>query len=222
MMQELLEKILEQLHTGEWGFIDPFGRKVAVDENHAVYATKYLRDHKKSVPKSEQGMIAKFMGLAKCVRYYIENTETGFSIVAPVSPVQLDVMRQMSKKQEVIFDILDKEGDSLSYGGGLNKLVYHLKSMDLLEKILDESSIDFPQLDLDTSVWDKKNSIYILKPGVKKRILDVISKFPDVPLLEITKEIRIVGSLCTNQFLSESDLDIHIVPDMKKLRKYLK
>jgi len=95
----------------------------------------------------------------------------------------------------------------------------------LLEKILknevDESSIDFPQEDLDLSVWDKEDDSYTLREDVKKKILAVLEKYPDVPLLEIAKEIRIVGSIATNQFLPESDLDIHIVPDMEKLRKYL-
>jgi hypothetical protein len=84
----------------------------------------------------------------------------------------------------------------------------------LLEKILRiaESSIDFPREDLDPAIWDKEDDIYTLREDVKKKILAVLEKYPDVPLLEIAEEIRVVGSLCTNQFLGTADLDCHIVP----------
>jgi len=85
-----------------------------------------------------------------------------------------------------------------------------------------ESSIDFPQESLDLAIWDKKDNTYTLREDVKNKILNILKKYPDIPLLEIAKEIHIVGSLCTNQFLPESDLDIHIIPDMEKLGKYLK
>jgi len=85
-----------------------------------------------------------------------------------------------------------------------------------------ESSIDFPRESLDSAVWDMEDGNYVLKDEVKKQIIDLVSKYPDVPLLEIAKEIRIVGSIATNQFLDTADCDIHIVPDMDKLRKYLK
>jgi len=95
----------------------------------------------------------------------------------------------------------------------------------LLEKILEdvkESSIDFPQESLDLAIWDKKDDTYTLREDVKKKILGVLEEYPDVSLLEIAEEIHIVGSLCTNQYLDSADLDIHIVPNMEKLRKYLK
>lgn len=98
--------------------------------------------------------------------------------------------------------------------------------IELLEKILaprvEESSIDFPQADLDSSVWDKKGETYTIKPEVKNKILEIVKRYPKFPLLEIAKEIHIVGSIATNQFLSDADLDIHVVPDVRKLRKYLK
>lgn len=82
---------------------------------------------------------------------------------------------------------------------------------DLLEKML-ESSIDFPREDLDSAIWDKKGDGYILKEEIKNQILSVIEKYPDVPLLEIAEEIHIVGSMGTNQYQANADLDIHIVP----------
>lgn len=84
---------------------------------------------------------------------------------------------------------------------------------DLLEKILqNESSIDFPQESLDPAVWDLEGKIPILRKDVKEKILDLISKYPDKDLNDIAEEIRIVGSIGTNQFLDTADIDVHIVP----------
>jgi len=82
-----------------------------------------------------------------------------------------------------------------------------------LNRSVFESSIDFPREDLDSAIWDKEDDTYILRAEVKEKIFGILKRYPDVPLLEIAKEIRIVGSICTNQFLSESDLDIHIIPE---------
>ena len=82
----------------------------------------------------------------------------------------------------------------------------------LLEKILKESSIDFPRENLDLAVWDKEDDFYTLREDVKKKILAILEKYPDVPLLEIAEEIHIVGSIGTNQYRDDADIDIHIVP----------
>lgn len=243
-MKELLEKLLddtwdrknlseiylskeEWLHTGEWGFIDLQGKKDQVNKNHTMYATKYLRKYKKAIPKYEEGIIAKFLDLSGFVRYYIENVETGFSIVRPVNSSQLRTMRQLGKGQkEVFFDILDIQGESLDYGSygtygtGFNKLVSHLKKMDLLENTnVEESSIDFPQPDLDKAVWDKsEDGTYMIKPEVKKKILDVLGKYPDIDIIDVAAAgeskaatIRIVGSLGTTQYTDDADVDVHVV-----------
>jgi len=77
---------------------------------------------------------------------------------------------------------------------------------------ISESSIDFARDGLDDAIWIKEDDTYILREDVKKKILAVLEKYSDIPLLEIAKEIRIVGSLATNQYLDTADLDIHIVP----------
>lgn len=83
----------------------------------------------------------------------------------------------------------------------------------LLEKILVESSIDFPQKDLCDSVWDKEGNIYIINSEVKKKIFSVLEEYPNKDLLDIAEEIHVIGSLATNQYLSDSDCDIHIIPE---------
>jgi hypothetical protein len=95
----------------------------------------------------------------------------------------------------------------------------------LLEKLLEirigESSIDYPQSDLDLSIWDKEDDKYKIKPTIKEQLLDILSKYPD-DLGKIVKSengvIKIIGSICTNQYQNISDFDIHItIPKDSKL-----
>jgi len=77
---------------------------------------------------------------------------------------------------------------------------------------VDESSIDFPRESLDLAIWDKKDDSYILRGEVKKQIIDLISKYSDKNLNDISEEIHIVGSIATNQYIDEADIDVHIIP----------
>ena len=109
---------------------------------------------------------------------------------------------------------------------------------DLIERLLhlNDSMVDFPRPDLDLSVWNKTDShtsdgipgAYTLKPDVKKKILDTLDKYPDTKLIKIAArastaevdggidqsavpEIHVIGSICTNQYVDDSDIDVHIV-----------
>jgi len=94
----------------------------------------------------------------------------------------------------------------------------------LLEKILKsdqeirESSIDFPREDLDLDVWKKEDNTYVIHPAVRRKILNFIAKYPEEDLIDIaaageskSATIHIVGSIGTNQYLDDSDIDVHIV-----------
>jgi len=85
---------------------------------------------------------------------------------------------------------------------------------------LEESSIDFPRKDLDLDVWNKKDNLYIIRPEVKKKILDVIGKYPERDLVDISASeedgkwkttIHIVGSIGTNQWDDDADIDVHLI-----------
>jgi len=92
---------------------------------------------------------------------------------------------------------------------------------ELLEKLvrrfsIKESSIDFPQRDLDPFVWMKEDDTYKIRPGVKRKILDTLAKFPDLVDMAVKNElnlptIHIVGSIATNQWKEDSDIDVHVV-----------
>jgi hypothetical protein len=86
------------------------------------------------------------------------------------------------------------------------------------EQVL-ESSIDFPSEDLPLDIWDKKEDSYILKPELKEKILDALKQYPDMNLLELADTIRIVGSIGTDLYNEDADIDIHIVPKFELLPK---
>lgn len=86
---------------------------------------------------------------------------------------------------------------------------------ELLENLIgiSESSIDYPRADLDLYVWDRyEDGTYTLREGVRAKILEIISKYPDKNLEDIIESVRIVGSIATNQYLDNCDVDVHIVP----------
>jgi hypothetical protein len=97
----------------------------------------------------------------------------------------------------------------------------------LVEKVFKESSIDFPQVDLDSLVWEKEDGYYFLREEVKDKILILLDKYPEIDLLQIAREIRIVGSIGTNLYVDDADVDLHVVPndfsewDEKKVKRVM-
>ncbi len=80
-----------------------------------------------------------------------------------------------------------------------------------------ESTIDFPQPSLDTAIWDKMGDSYKMKPNVKKIVLDTLKKYTKINLIDIADEIHITGSIGTNQYTTDADLDCHIVTSENKI-----
>jgi hypothetical protein len=219
-MFNLMEKTLFEKYYDEWGYIEPSGKKMLINTPHQVTAAQYLKKKSLPIPKTEEGTIAKYLFETGNIRFYVdmedEGIEVAFSIAAPVTSNQMDAIEELSKGKgkHLIFDIFDKQGDSLHFGYGLEELVSALEGMKLFkeEPAIAESLIDFPQKDMDLSVWQKNNDLYILKPEVKDKIFDVIKSYKSVDLLDIADEIRIVGSIGTNLYTEDADIDVHIVP----------
>ena len=76
-----------------------------------------------------------------------------------------------------------------------------------------ESVIDFPQFDLCRDVWAKRgDGIYVLREDVERAIMEYIEKCPHISEADIDA-IHIVGSICSNLYLDDTDIDIHLIPD---------
>lgn len=92
-----------------------------------------------------------------------------------------------------------------------------MKSLIPILRQIIESSIDFPSNGLYNEVWTETEDGYKLRPELKEQVLAALREYPDLDLLDIAKEIHIVGSIGTNLYNDDADLDIHILPDMEKL-----
>lgn len=87
--------------------------------------------------------------------------------------------------------------------------------IEIYEK-LNESSIDFPQEGLDLQVWTKVGDEYRLNQQVKDKIRLMIDKYQPEDLEETADKIRIVGSICSNQYVEDTDIDVHIIPQVPR------
>jgi len=82
-----------------------------------------------------------------------------------------------------------------------------------LSENVDESLIDFAQPDLDLQIWNKNShSHYSLAPSVEAAIMKFIGSYPSGDILAGAMELRVIGSITTNQYLEDTDIDVHIVP----------
>lgn len=77
---------------------------------------------------------------------------------------------------------------------------------------IQESTASFPSEDLPLDIWDKVDDTYKLKSDLKESILDALSQYPEIKLLDIAKSIKVVGSIGTNLYDEDADIDIHIEP----------
>ena len=82
---------------------------------------------------------------------------------------------------------------------------------DLLRKTVSESLIDFARPGLSPHVWTNAGGGYRLSKLAGQKILSILEQCP-VNLLDIAAEIYIVGSITTNLYTDDTDVDLHITP----------
>lgn len=223
-MFNLMEKTLFEKYYDEWGYIEPSGKKMLINTPHQVVAAQYLKKKSLPIPKTEEGTIVKYMLETGNIRFYVdmedEGIEVALSIAAPVTSNQMKTIKTIvkGKGKYLIFDIFDEQGDSLYFGHGIDELISTLKGMNLFTKevVIVESSIDFPREDLDKSIWDKDGDTYKVKTEVKGKVLDFIKQYSRMNLIDLAEEIHIVGSIASNQYDDDADIDVHIVPKSNK------
>lgn len=110
-----------------------------------------------------------------------------------------------------IYDQISKWADREAYAKGWQIL----RNLERQEQRVEESSIDFPRQALDPSVWQKVDNTYELRRATKDHILKILDRYEKESLRAIARAIRIVGSICTNQYTDYVDIDVHIEPKDK-------
>lgn len=88
-----------------------------------------------------------------------------------------------------------------------------LKKIKSIIDELSESSIDFPHEKQSEDVWDNG----MLREDVKELILEAIKSYPEYDLIDLARDIYIIGSITSNTYGEDSDLDIHIIPKIEQV-----
>ena len=78
-----------------------------------------------------------------------------------------------------------------------------------------ESSIDYPVSEgLCPEIWDEvEEGKFKIKPEIKQRALELVDKLLAKYHVE-AKGVNVVGSICSNQYTDDGDVDIHIQVDL--------
>jgi len=107
-----------------------------------------------------------------------------------------------------LVDLVNRIAEILNKLGRLPKESPYAK----IKENVSESSIDFPREGLDLAVWNKEDDSYTLREDVKKKILAILEEYPDIVLKDIVDTIHIVGSIGTNLYEDDCDIDVHVIP----------
>ena len=84
------------------------------------------------------------------------------------------------------------------------------------------SIIDYPRTELDKTIWKTNGETLQLQPGIKDEIADIIGSFLndlDLPE-EAIKDVFIYGSILTNQYNTQTDVDARILLDPEALEAH--
>lgn len=83
------------------------------------------------------------------------------------------------------------------------------------ETIKKESSIDYPVSEgLCPEIWDEvEQGKFKIKPEIKQKALELVDKLLAKYHVE-AKGVNVVGSICSNQYTDDGDVDIHIQVDL--------
>ena len=78
----------------------------------------------------------------------------------------------------------------------------------------------FIQDELNPLIWIKKGDDYIIKPEVRTKLLEIAKEFYDFLEVEASYEdIYFIGSMASYNWTSQSDIDLHLLFDYKKINK---
>lgn len=102
---------------------------------------------------------------------------------------------------------------SQSNQGGLMPGEIHGVMME--ENLEKESSIDYPiSSGLCPEIWDEvEDGEFKIKEDIKQRALELVDKLLARYHVE-AKGVNVVGSICSNQYTQDADVDVHIQVDL--------
>ena len=82
------------------------------------------------------------------------------------------------------------------------------------ESIKKESTIDYPVSEgLCPEVWNRTDNGYVIKEDIKQKATELVDKLLARYHVE-AKGVNVVGSICSNQYTEDADIDIHILVEL--------
>ena len=89
-----------------------------------------------------------------------------------------------------------------------------LAGAGVAESIKKESTIDYPVSEgLCPEIWDRTESGYVIKEDIKQKATEMVDKLLAHYKVEATG-VNVVGSICSNQYTDDGDVDVHIQVDL--------
>jgi len=181
---------------------------------HCSYAGTYYK-----LKRGSEAAAYRYMEEKKAIRVYLLSNEgkryVAFETISKPTLSQMSTIRKIAKgAEEVTFEISVKTvGGKYVSGSSYNKLS-QFYNHDYSREV-DESIIDYPRETLSPDIWVPVDSGYVLDSKAKNIIIATLKKYPEFDLATIGVEYHITGSICTNQYTEDTDVDVHIVMDEK-------
>jgi len=237
-MYDLVTEIVEQTKESRYDYVEytgwilPNGSIEETGDGHLDITYQSLQSEFNI--KAHDSFVAFwiYIALKKYVRFNLTSSELAGK------ELSFDICNRITSKQLKTLMSLINQTDSLHYEFGRldtskvddytkldNERQFVLVSGDTKEQFMSdirkhkmvksdvmESIIDYPRPNLSPEIWDKVDDSYRLRDDVKQKIVSSLEKYPNVQLMGIGSEYHITGSIGTNQYSDDADIDIHIIP----------
>jgi len=221
-------KLSESIKEDRWGtatFINSKGEEFRISTSHSRFAKEMLGKNYKRARIRKYDPLYLYMAETGYVRLHKVPSgrggnlwrSVGVTVVNKISYPQLAKINKYIKDTDLFgYELYRVEGRkepiSVEQGDDPKEFNQMIRRLGFLGESIRESIIDYPLPELSPSVWERDGSAYSLSEKAADKILDALYKYPDVKLVKIAKEIHITGSICTNQYVEDTDIDVHIIP----------
>jgi predicted nucleotidyltransferase len=141
------------------------------------------------------------------------------SILRELVPRKLQERRDYA---EWGMDQLEKNALELLDKGIKLPMMLELRLRERLEKAKKASIIDYPKASLCPQMWDLSKQSPVIKTDVRNKILSILRKVLSINFVNYKKwvsEVTLTGSMVTNQYTPETDVDVNVSIDYDVFRE---
>jgi len=219
-------------------WLDPDGQLVKADPDHIHSAERELQNLLSKEDLEEvEAPVYEYMYLTGRIKVsmYRDYYHSLYAIdLVRATRAQLKRIKAFESQsgEDINWVVFLDGGEDERYGEGYKRLVDLLRKENLIESVLvNESIIDYPRPGLCSQIWTHEDDEYVLRPEVVEIISDIINSY-NSDLEKDIQNIHITGSIGTNQYQDDTDIDVHLIlrkgskfatpEEQKKLFKWVK